>query len=110
MTKEYLGKFVDVTIDRPMFSKHPKYDFVYPCNYGYIPNTLSGDEEELDAYVIGVKEPLVKFCGKVIAYIKRLDEYDDKLIVSPVNLNFSDEEIESLIYFQEKWFRHTLVR
>ena len=47
MSKEYLGKIVDVNIDRPMGSRHPKHGFIYPVNYGYIPNTVSGDGEEL---------------------------------------------------------------
>lgn len=55
---EFLNKKVTVKMDRPMGSKHPKHGFIYPVNYGYIPNTLSGDGEELDAYVLGVFEPL----------------------------------------------------
>ena len=56
--KEYLGKIVNVEMDRKMGSAHPKHGFIYPVNYGFIPNTVSGDGEELDAYVIGVFEPL----------------------------------------------------
>lgn len=26
-----------------MGSKHPKHGFIYPINYGYVPNTVSGD-------------------------------------------------------------------
>lgn len=29
-----------------MGSKHPKWNFIYPINYGYIPNTLSDYGEE----------------------------------------------------------------
>lgn len=46
--KEYLGKFIKVVIDRPIGSKHPKYDLIYPINYGYVPNTISGDNEEIE--------------------------------------------------------------
>lgn len=49
----YLGKFVKVKIDRPLGSKHPKHNFIYPLNYGFIPNTIAGDGEEIDAYIIG---------------------------------------------------------
>ena len=31
-----------------MDSKHPKHGFIYPVNFGYVPNTISGDSEELD--------------------------------------------------------------
>ena len=38
--KKYIGKKITVTIDRKMGSKHPKWGFIYPNNYGYIPNTI----------------------------------------------------------------------
>ena len=47
--KDYLNKNVQVVMDRPLGSKHPKHGFEYLTNYGYIPNTVSGDGEELDA-------------------------------------------------------------
>lgn len=68
---DYLNKIIEIKIDRPMGSKHPKHGFIYPINYGYVPNTISGDGEELDAYVLGIYEPLDKFVGKCIAIIHR---------------------------------------
>ena len=106
----YIGQMVEVKMDRPLGSKHPKFNFVYEQNYGYIPNTISGDGEELDAYVLGVNEPLESFYGKVIAVIERLEEDDDKLVVTSADKNFTDEEIENLTYFQEKWKKHRILR
>ena len=54
--KFYINKIINAIIDRPLGSKHPKYNYIYPVNYGYIPNTVSGDGEELDCYVLGVFE------------------------------------------------------
>ena len=110
MSKEYLGKIVDVNIDRPMGSKHPKHGFIYPVNYGYIPNTVSGDGEELDAYVLGVFEPLEIFNGKVIAIIHRINDNDDKLVVVPKNKNYTNEQIRALTEFQEQWFESEILR
>ncbi|WP_335996517.1 inorganic diphosphatase [Fusobacterium polymorphum] len=45
----YLNKEVLVKVDRKLGEKHPNFDFIYPVNYGYIPNTLSEDNEEIDA-------------------------------------------------------------
>ena len=48
-SKEYIGKKVEAEIDRPMGTGHPKFpESIYPINYGYIPNTISGDGKELD--------------------------------------------------------------
>jgi inorganic pyrophosphatase len=107
-TSNYLGKEVQVKIDRPLGSKHPKWGFTYPVNYGYIPNTESADGEELDAYVLGPTEPLIEYNGKVICIIHRVDDDDDKLVVSESDI--SNEEIEKLTEFQEKWFKHEIIR
>ena len=107
---DYLNKIVEVVIDRPMGSKHPKYNFIYPVNYGYIPNTISGDGEELDCYLLGVFEPLETFSGKCIAIIHRIDDNDDKLIIVPNNREFSDDEIKVLTEFQERFFESKIIR
>lgn len=110
MSREYLGKIVEVKMDRVMGSKHPKHGFIYPVNYGYIPNTISGDGEELDAYVLGVFEPVENFKGEVIAIIHRINDNDDKLVVVPENKNYTDEQIKALTEFQEQWFESEIVR
>ena len=110
LTKDYLTKNVHVVMDRPLRSKHPKHGFEYLTNYGYIPDTTSGDGEELDAYVLGVDEPLTEFQGTCIAIIHRTNDDDDKLIVVPKGINFTDEEIEKMINYQEKWFKHIIIR
>lgn len=110
MINDYINKNVTVKIDRCMGSKHPKHGFIYPINYGYIPNTISGDGEELDAYILGVYEPINEFEGTVIGILRRIDDDDDKLIVVPTNRNFTDEQIEVLVEFQERFFKHHIIR
>lgn len=107
----YIGSIVNVKIDRPVNSKHPKHGFVYEANYGFIPNTKAPDGEELDAYVLGVDKPLYEFKGKVIAVIHRTNDDDDKLVVVPENHpGFTDEEIRALTHFQEQWFKSVILR
>ena len=108
-SREFIGKTVNVVIDRPIHSLHPVYSFEYMLNYGYIPNTVSGDGEPLDAYIIGVDNPLKEYTGKVVAVIKRLEEDDDKLIVTD-GKDYTDEEILKLVNFQEKWKKHVILR
>lgn len=108
--KEYLGKILDIKIDREFGSKHPKHGFIYPVNYGYIPNTISGDGEELDCYLLGVFEPVKTFKGKCIAIIHRTNDDDDKLIIVPENKEYSDKAINALVEFQEQYFEHIIIR
>lgn len=81
-SKEYIGKMVTVKMDRPF-------------------GTVSGDGEELDAYVLGEHKPLDTFEGRVIAVVHRLDD-DDKLVVMADGRNYTDDQINALVEFQEK--------
>lgn len=110
MNKEYLNKIVEVVMDRPLGCKHPKHGFIYPVNYGYIPNTISGDGEELDAYVLGEHKPLEKFTGRVVAIIHRTNDNDDKLVVMQDGRNYTDEQIRALTEFQEQFFESIIIR
>lgn len=109
-SKDYIGKIVDVKIDRTLGSKHPKHGFIYTLNYGYVPNTISGDNEELDCYILGVFEPISEFRGKCIAVIHRTNDDDDKLIIVPEKIEYSDDAIEALVEFQERFFKHIIIR
>lgn len=109
-TTNYLYNLVWVQIDRPLGSKHPKHGFEYPVNYGFLPYTVSGDGEELDAYVLMIDEPLKEYIGRCIGVIHRTNDDDDKLIVVPEAYDLADEEIEKATAFQEQWFEHILLR
>ncbi len=108
-TKEYLNKTITIKIDRPMGSRHPKHGFFYPVNYGFVPNTTSGDGEELDAYLLGVFEPVETYTGKVIAIIRRQDDNDDKLIVVPADKSYTPDQIRALTEFQERFFKSEII-
>lgn len=111
LAKLYLGKEVEVVVDRPLGNKHPKYGFVYEANYGYIPGTKAPDGEELDAYVLGVEKSAESFKGKCVAIIHRLNDDDDKLVVvSKSSENMSDEEIREATNFQEQFFQSEIIR
>jgi inorganic pyrophosphatase len=109
-SRDFLGRTVSVKIDRPLGSHHPQYGFVYPVNYGYLPNTPAPDGDDLDAYVLGVFEPIETFTGWCIANVHRLNDDDDKLIVVPEGKSYSDEQIQALVEFQERFFKSIIVR
>ena len=108
-TKEYLNKTITIKIDRPMGSRHPKHGFFYPVNYGFVPNTTSGDGEELDAYLLGVFEPVETYTGKCIAIIHRTNDNDDKLIIVPEDKSYTSDQIRALTEFQERFFESEII-
>ncbi len=110
LKKEFIGNEIEIIIDRPKGTRHPKHDMIYKVNYGYIPNTKSSDNEEIDCYLLGVDEPVERFIGTCIAIIKRTNDNDDKFVIVPKGINYSNEEIEVLTDFQEKYFNHIIIR
>lgn len=110
LAKKYLGQEVELVIDRPLGSKHPKHGFMYEANYGFVEGVTSPDGEDLDAYYLGVAEPLRMAKGTCIAIAHRKDDDDDKLIVVPQGTTMTDAEITAAIRFQEQWFDTEIVR
>ncbi len=83
--KKYGVIFVDRFINTPL---------IYPCNYGYINNTLSNDGDPLDTLVI-TPYPLIPYSvihSRPIGLLKMLDESgkDSKIICVP-NYDISNE-------------------
>lgn len=106
----FVGKTVHVKIDRPLGSRHPEHGFIYPVNYGFVPGVPGLDGEELDAYVLGVDEPVECYTGRCIAVIQRLNDADDKLVVVPVGTNCTDDQIRDATKFQERFFESVIQR
>lgn len=107
-----LGSRVRGTIDRPIGSTHPRRfeGLVYPINYGYVDGVMAADGDEQDIYLLGVDQPVSTFEGIVIAVIHRLNDIEDKWVVAPEGMNYTDEEILQQVQFQEKYFDIELYR
>lgn len=106
-----IGQNINVFIDRPIGSVHPKHnDVIYPINYGYIKEILAVDGEYQDVYVLG-EDNVINYCsGKVYAVIERENDVEDKLIVTTDDKDYSNEEIKEKINFQEKFFKYKIVK
>lgn len=101
----YLGKVANLVIDRPIGSTHPKYEnFVYPLNYGFIPDVYGGDGEELDVYLMGLDVPVKEYKAKIVAIVHRYNDVEDKLVAAPEDMHYTKSEIEDAVRFQEQYF------
>lgn len=104
-TRAFLGKLVRIGIDRPIGYTHQKNgkQWTYPINYGYIPNVLGGDGEELDVYLLGVHEVVEEYTARIVGIVWREDDEEDKLIGAPDGVTFTAEEIAEQVAFQEQY-------
>lgn len=74
--------------------------FAKPCNYGFIPQTLDEDGDELDALVI-TDQPLttgIWLKTRILGVLKFIDggEVDDKIIVVPEDDRNNGDKYQSL--------------
>ena len=100
-----LGRTVTGTVDRPIGSAHPRHpEMIYPINYGYVNGLTGGDGAAQDAYVFGVSHPIRTFTGKVTAVLHRLNDCEDKWIVSVDGTVPDRDLILNSIAFQEQYF------
>jgi len=106
----YLGKTVNVVIDRPIGFHHVTkgVHLDYTVNYGYLPGVAGGDGEEQDVYVLGVTEPLEVFTGPIIGVVRRADDNEDKFVAAPEGVAFTAAEMAEKIHFVEKYFDSTI--
>ncbi|WLP85636.1 inorganic diphosphatase [Mycoplasma seminis] len=76
---EYNRKTNQIEVDRIL-----RGDFVYPCNYGFVPNALDWDGDELDVLLYSEETfiPGVSLNARIIGAMKMIDdgETDTKLI------------------------------
>jgi len=73
--------------------------FAKPTNYGFIPQTLDEDGDELDALILGDELPTGVFLkAKVLGVMKFDDdgEIDDKIIVAPADDRETGNAIKTL--------------
>lgn len=108
---DYIGTNVKATIDRKKGDPHPKYpQSIYPINYGYVPGVISGDGKDLDVYVLGEERPLEEVEGKCIAIIHRVNDNDDKLVISANGEDFTIDEIKNQTNFIEQYFKSIVIK
>lgn len=103
----YLGKTVTIGIDRPIGFVHEKKDgtkLTYPINYGYIPEVLGGDDEELDVYLLGVDHPVESYTCRIIGIVHRKNDVEDKLVGVPEGMSFTAAEMTEAVHFQEQYY------
>ena len=82
--------------------------FAKPTNYGFIPQTLDEDGDELDALILGDELPTgVYLEARVLGVMKFIDggEVDDKVIVVPADNRETGDAIKTLADVPDRTIR-----
>ena len=99
-----IGKKVQVLMDRPIGTEHPKHPgIIYSINYGYIDGLLGGDGEEQDVYILDTDAPLKECEATIIAVVHRYDDNECKWVASIIGAKHTKQDIASAIHFQEQF-------
>lgn len=105
------GSFLKIEWDRGraafMLDRVEPAIFAKPCNYGFIPQTLDEDGDELDTLIV-CDEPLptgIWLEAKIIGIMNFEDdgEMDHKVVVVPADDRNTGDSINSLDDLGERW-------
>tara|TARA_B100001094_G_scaffold272595_1_gene278519 strand:+ start:3074 stop:3550 length:477 start_codon:yes stop_codon:yes gene_type:complete len=104
----------DKDLNMIRYNRTLKLPMVYPCNYGFIPNTLGGDGDPLDILILSenIFYPGIIINCKIIGVLLMEDEegIDEKLIGIPNidinnNQNMNDlNDISEILLKKIKYF------
>jgi inorganic pyrophosphatase len=105
------GSFLKVEWDRKraafMLDRVEPSIYAKPCNYGFIPQTLDDDGDELDTLIV-CDEPMptgIWLEATIIGVMRFEDdgEMDDKIIVVPADDRNTGDRIKTLADLGERW-------
>ncbi|MES2971368.1 MAG: inorganic diphosphatase [Patescibacteria group bacterium] len=82
--------------------------FTKPCNYGFIPQTLDEDGDELDTLIVCRDEPLptgIWLEARILGVMNFEDdgEMDHKIVVSPADDRNNNQWLKTLDDLGEQW-------
>ena len=105
------GSFLKVEWDRKraafMLDRVEPSIYAKPCNYGFIPQTLDDDGDELDTLIV-CDEPMptgIWLEATIIGVMKFEDdgEMDDKIVVVPADDRNTGDRIKTMDDLGERW-------
>ena len=110
LVHSYLGKMVNIRIDRLIESVHPQFpDRIYPGHVGHIPHVANDDGEALGVYWLGAEIPAGEDTARIIGIVHRHNDGKDMLIAVPDEFHFNRHEISEALHFQEPYFEIELI-
>lgn len=76
---DHLARDCPLVIDRPAGSRHPRWDFIYPYDYGYLEGSTAADGGGIDAWRGSLPEPRVT--GVICTVDSRKRDAEIKILI-----------------------------
>ena len=103
-----IGEKFKVLVTNPIGSQlDTNNNIVFKVNYGIVDGVLDANGEPQYAYILGEEKPLDVFEGHLVAIVHRLNDFENKWIIS--NYHLSKEEIYNQISFIEGFFNVEII-
>lgn len=102
-----LGKYVRITVTKPIHTKNKQYGFEYLLNFGVLEGAGKLNNDIFGAYIMGMSKPVRSFDGRVVAVIKRA-QGGRLLVVAPRTHRYIKSQILRAVNFAEKYFESTV--
>ncbi|MDR1664370.1 MAG: inorganic pyrophosphatase [Clostridiales bacterium] len=64
----------EIFIDRPKGTKHPRFDFIYPLDYGYLKDTSAMDGGGIDVWRGSLSKPICDAVACTVDLLKKDSE------------------------------------
>ena len=95
----------EILIDRPKGTKHPRFDFIYPLDYGYLKDTTSPDGGGIDVWRGSLSESV---CDAVICTVDLFKKDSEIKIL----IGCTEEEKTAILRFHNdsEYMKGTMIR
>ena len=95
----------EIVIDRPKGTKHPKYSFIYPLDYGYLRGTSSMDGGGIDVWMGSIDS---RVCDAIVCTVDLLKR--DSEIKLLLGCTEAEKRIIHASHNESEWMKGILVR
>jgi len=95
----------EIVIDRPKGTKHPRFDFIFPLDYGYLKDTFSMDGSGIDIWRGSLS---CSVCDAVICTVDLLKK--DSEIKLLVGCTEEEKNIIMRFHNESEYMKGTMIR
>ena len=95
----------EIAIDRPKGTKHPRFDFIFPLDYGYLKGTSSMDGGGIDVWLGSLADSM---CDAIVCTVDLLKK--DSEIKLLIGCTEDEKKIIMRFHNESEYMKGTMIR